>query len=143
MSREDWPQQLPAKGPRFGNWRTKSVKKHVSAQQRREGNSAKHLAAIRKCPCVVCLRLGKTDPHHLKSEEAGQERAFGRRSTDKWTIPLCRDHHDEIEAAGSRRELSVFKGWGISDPHSLATALWEAVSDAAVMTRIILAQRGK
>lgn len=125
----------------YGNWRVKSSKRHVSAQQRREGNSAKHLAAIRKCPCCACLKFGRSDPHHLKSLQAGEERAFGRRATDRWAVPLCREHHDQIEAAGSRREVSVFKEWNIDDPHALAEALWNAPRDPAAMTAIILAHR--
>jgi hypothetical protein len=71
-------------------------KKHVSSQERREGNSQKHRAIVKHLPCVVCWKT-PVDGHHLKMGLAGGERGVGMRATDKWLVPLCRLHHDELE----------------------------------------------
>lgn len=103
----------------------------------REGNSHTHLAAIRKLPCCIpdCNKVG-CDPHHLKA--GTNERGIGLRSSDRWTVPLCRRHHDEVERVGSRNETKWF---GVLNPIDLAYALWKASPDAAAMTRIVLAQK--
>lgn len=88
----------------------------------------------------VCLKVG-CDPHHLKHGLAGEGRSFGRRAVDKFTVPLCRLHHDEIEAAGSRREAATFKAWGIADPIGMSVALYDAPRNPAAMTKIVLAHR--
>lgn len=110
-----------------------------SAQQRREGNSKKYLACIRKLPCVCCFRLDRpSDPHHLLS--AG-ERAFGQRATDKLAVPLCRTHHDEIHQKHlTRGERAFFAQFGI-DPLELANALYAAKYDVGKMLLILHAHR--
>jgi hypothetical protein len=105
----------------------------------RDGNDADHLAAIRKCVCTVCGKVGGNDPHHLKQNTG--ERGAGMRSTDKWAVPLCRPHHDEIERIGSRNETRWFADHGVGSPIDLAAALWAASPDVAKMTAIVLAHR--
>lgn len=103
----------------------------------REGNSEKHLAAIRKLPCCVpgCTTVG-CDPHHLKAGTG--ERGMALRSSDRYAVPLCRHHHDEVERLGSRNEAKWF---GALDAIELAGALWAASPDAASMTKIVLAHK--
>lgn len=83
-----------------------------------------HLAFIRKLPCVICATR-PVDPAHLR---AGC-RLLGKRPVgvaekpdDKWTIPACRNHHDEQHAMG---ELDFWKRYNI-DPFQLALALYAA-----------------
>lgn len=141
MSR-DWPQQVPRarvlanfRQPRYGgslnaisNWRDK-----------REGMSAKHLVLIRQLPCSLCPSTG-VDPHHLKSLAAAKERGVGLKATDKWTVPLCRFHHSDIERLGSRREVAWFMDHGI-DPHALAHGLWLATGDLGRMLSVLRAHQ--
>ena len=47
------------------------AKKHVSAQERREGNSKDHLELIRRLPSCVSGVAGPCDPHHLRAQAAG------------------------------------------------------------------------
>jgi len=115
--------------------------KRVDTRDDREGNDKNHLAAIRKCVCTVCNKVGGNDPHHLKAGTG--ERGAGLRSTDKWAVPLCRVHHNEVERLASTREPEWFRSYGIPAPLDLAAALWKASPDVAVMTKIILAHRGK
>lgn len=114
----------------------KAKRKNSRWREDRDGMSEKHLAAIRKCPCAACLKTPAGTVHHLKSGTG--ERGMSVRSTDKWGVPLCMDHHEEIERAGTRNEQKTFQGWGIFDVHALALALWGAARDVPKMTRIVI-----
>lgn len=114
-----------------------------SAQQRREGNCEKHLALIRELPCCVTGRAGPNDPHHLKSGPAAKERGVGMRATDRWTVPLCRVAHDEVERIGSRHEEKWFRENGIPDVVELAAALWNSTGDLKRMTKIVQSHMGR
>ncbi len=130
--------QMPKK-PLLANFRKRGArpKKTDSWRDRRPGNSDAHLARIRLCPCVHCLKK-PSDPHHLKYGTG--ERGMALRSTDRFAVPLCRAHHDEVERAGTQNEPGWFAAIGV-DALALADALWHA-HDVKTMTRIILAQRG-
>ena len=102
----------------------------------REGNDEKHLAALRKCPCVITLKVPAGEVHHLKSGTG--ERGVGMRSSDRWGVPLSRVPHDEVERIGSRNETAWFQRHGIDAPLDLASALYSASPDVARMTKIII-----
>ncbi len=55
-----------------------------------------HIRHVIKQPCLVCGRQ-PSDPHHLRF---AQSRAFGRKVSDEFTVPLCRAHHREIHRCG-------------------------------------------
>jgi hypothetical protein len=140
----DWPKEI--RGERvLANFRPslkERAKKHVSAQERREGNCEKHLALLRLCPCAVSLKMPAGEVHHLKSGLAGKERGMGMRATDKWGIPLCHDVHMDLESHGSRREYEFLAARGLHDPIGLADALWRcAPKTVEAYTKIILAHR--
>lgn len=141
------PRELSPHGHVYGNFRKplrERAKRHVSAQERRSGNSEKHLALIRKMPCCICLKIsGKTDPHHLKLGEAGLERGLGMRATDKFTVPMCRLHHEGAERVGGRGEAAYFRDHSIPDVLELAHALWNGTGDLGRMIKILMAHRGK
>lgn len=137
----DRPQELPPKGSRIGNFKEpKAAKKHVSAQKRRAGNSEAHLALIRQLPCCLpcCRHPAPSDPHHLKGSVAKAERAFGRRATDRRTVPLCRGDHDSLPV-NADDEQAWFERVGLPSVYELAEALWHAPRDVAAMTRIVWA----
>jgi hypothetical protein len=106
----------------------------------RDGMSDRHLAALRKCPCVACLAVGKSTVHHLKS--GTKERGMSVRSTDKFGVPLCMADHEAVERAGTRNEVKLFQSWGVEDPHALALALWGAACDVPKMMKIVIEHRG-
>lgn len=128
----------------FGNFRQsrglKEPRKNSRWREDRDGMSDKHCAAIRKCPCAACLKVPAGTIHHLKSNTG--ERGMSVRSTDKWGVPLCMVHHEDIERAGTRNEVKTFRAWGIADPHALALALWGAACDVPKMTKIVIEHRG-
>jgi hypothetical protein len=62
----------------------------------RKRNKA-HLAFVAAQPCLVCQR-SPCDAHHLKF---AQPRALGRKVSDEYTVPLCRDHHQDLHRHGN------------------------------------------
>lgn len=54
--------------------------------------SQPYLAFIRTVPCVACHQVSDAEPHHVQLDGG----IIGGKCSDLWTIPLCREHHDEI-----------------------------------------------
>ncbi len=86
-----------------------------------------HLRFVASQPCLVCGR-GPSDAHHIKFAE---QRAMGRKVSDKFTVPVCRLHHRELHRRGDERAW-----WDKQriDPLPIAAALWartHAVDSAA------------
>jgi hypothetical protein len=78
-----------------------------------------HLAFVAAQPCLVCQRL-PCDAHHLKFAEP---RALGRKVSDEFTVPLCREHHHELHRHGN--EMAWWANLQIA-PLAVASQLWEA-----------------
>ena len=76
-----------------------------------------HLRFVAAQPCLVCGRT-PSDPHHIKFAE---QRALGRKVSDKFTVPICRLHHRELHRGGS--EHAWWQRYGI-DPLAIAATLW-------------------
>ena len=77
----------------------------------------KHLRFVCSQPCLICGRA-PSDAHHLRFAEP---RAFGRKVSDEFTVPLCRAHHRALHNSGDERawwtDLNV-------DPMPIAQQLW-------------------
>ena len=133
----------PSSGPFFKPSVSDRLKeKNRDDREDREGNDNEHLAALRKCPCSCCGVFDtRNDPHHLLSGTG--ERGMGMRSTDRWTVPLCRAHHDELHRLGTRKEAAFFRSFGIFSHIDLAAALWSASPDVERMRKILLAHRNE
>jgi hypothetical protein len=81
--------------------------------------SKAHLLFVGGQPCVICQR-SPCDAHHLKF---AQPRALGRKVSDEFTVPLCRDHHQDLHRHGNE------KAWWTNlqvDPLPIANELWQA-----------------
>lgn len=78
-----------------------------------------HLAFVRGQPCLVCQQA-PSDAHHLKF---AQPRAFGRKVSDEFTVPLCRSHHQALHRHGNER--AWWANLQIS-PIPVANELWAA-----------------
>lgn len=107
-------------------------------QKRPRVEDKAHLAFIRTLSCCICGKPGP-DPAHIRSASA----VHGKRETggsekphDKWTVPLCREHHDQQHAVGN--ELLWWASTGI-DPFGLALALYSATGDDEISDSIIRA----
>jgi hypothetical protein len=67
---------------------------------------------------MVCQRK-PSDAHHLKF---AQPRALGRKVSDEFTVPLCREHHAELHRHGNERAWWVNAGLA---PLERAAELWD------------------
>jgi ERF superfamily len=76
-----------------------------------------HVRLVTKQPCLICGRT-PSDPHHLRF---AQHRAFGRKVSDEFAVPLCRGHHRELHRCGD--ESAWWRNAGI-DPTVYARRLW-------------------
>lgn len=123
--------------------RERTARTRKSAAERRDGNCERHLALIRQLPSCISGVEGPNDPHHLKSGPARNERAVGRRATDRWAVPLTRAEHDEIERIASRYEEAWFRENGVDDVIELAAALWANSGDLERMRLIVQAHMGR
>jgi hypothetical protein len=77
-----------------------------------------HLAFVAAQPCLVCRRV-PCDAHHLK---IAQQRSLGRKVSDEFTVPLCRDHHQQLHHHGN--ETAWWANLQIT-PLQSAKELWE------------------
>jgi hypothetical protein len=76
-----------------------------------------HIRHVMKQPCLICGRR-PSDPHHLRF---AQSRALGRKSSDEFTVPMCRTHHREVHRCGD--ESAWWQKIGM-DPLAAARMLW-------------------
>jgi len=138
----------------LGNFRPDRRQREAGKRQRltakvrdREGNSDAHLAALRRLPCIVCLRNRTVriagEAHHLKSGKAARERGTGQRASDRWAIPLCRDHHEDVTRNGNGPEAEDrwFNKHAI-DQELLARRLWDASPDHDALSRVVFGHAG-
>ena len=79
--------------------------------------SKAHLAFVAAQPCLVCQR-SPGDAHHLKFS---QPATLGRKVSDEFTVPLCRDHHHALHRHGN--EVSWWANFKIA-PLEIARELW-------------------
>lgn len=87
-----------------------------------------HLRFVASQPCLICER-SPSDAHHLRF---AQPRAMGRKTSDEFTVPLCRAHHRENHRTG--REEVWWQSKGI-EPPSVAAELWR-VSRSSQFNRV-------
>jgi hypothetical protein len=79
-----------------------------------------HLDYVRRQPCLICGRT-PSDAHHLRF---AQQRAFGRKVSDEFTVPLCRVHHHQLHQFGKETEWWIAADRDV-DPLQIAKGLWE------------------
>jgi hypothetical protein len=89
----------------------------VAMKQPDPKRSATHLAFIRTLPCCVCSKGGPSEAAHVRS---GTDGGIGMKPSDKWTVPLCHEHHRRQHDIG---ELAFWSEQCV-DPLGLATELW-------------------
>jgi ERF superfamily len=76
-----------------------------------------HLKFVGTQPCLACGRE-PSDAHHLKF---AQQPAMGRKVSDEYAVPLCRQHHRELHRRGDER---VWWRQVKIDPLPIAERLW-------------------
>jgi hypothetical protein len=120
-----------------------------SKQRKPRERNEQHLKFIRSLRCCICgdpnpdpAHIRAASPIHGKGDTGG-----GEKSSDKWTVPLCRMHHDEQHKAEERSELNGEKisaeltWWARKniDPFGLALALFDASGDDEIADGILSA----
>ena len=81
--------------------------------------SKSHLRFVASQPCLVCRRT-PCDAHHLTF---AQSRSLGRKVSDEFTVPFCRDHHLQFHRQGN--EAAWWANLKIA-PLEMAKELWSA-----------------
>jgi DNA recombination protein Rad52 len=76
-----------------------------------------HLRYVASQPCLICGRT-PSHAHHLRF---AQPKAFGRKVSDEWTVPLCSTHHRALHSIGNEKQWWAEKG---IDPVAHAVRLW-------------------
>ena len=104
-------------------------------RREREGMSSAHEEHIRCCPCLVCGKPPRNDPHHLQRGLPANERGTGRRASDQWLIPLCRTCHTWAEATGNDDERLASVG---IDGRAIARVLWSHRGSLASIVRVVV-----
>jgi hypothetical protein len=119
----------------------------ASTKQRRpRDRNENHLKWIRGLQCCICGAPGP-DPAHIRAASAvhgKRETGASEKPSDKWTVPLCRHHHDQQHAAAEREGVTAEITWwtrrGI-DPFGLALSLFAASGDDELAEAILRANR--
>jgi DNA recombination protein Rad52 len=101
--------------PDAGNGHVDKTKLPISTPRRIRDKD--HLRYIASQPCLICGRT-PSHAHHLRF---AQPKAFGRKVSDEWTVPLCSTHHRALHNVGDERQWWAEKG---IDPTAYATRLW-------------------
>lgn len=101
----------------------------------------KHLAFIRKLPCLVSGSNVNVEAAHIRYSDAEWGKinpGHSRKPDDKWTVPLCADLHrlDPINSQHAMNEREFWESHGI-DPLPIATALWAISGDYEAGLNII------
>jgi hypothetical protein len=82
-----------------------------------------HLRYVASQPCLLCSAK-PSDPHHIRF---AQPKALGRKVSDEFAVPLCRQHHRDLHYSGN--EAAWWHDLGI-DPIEVARQLWNEASRA-------------
>ena len=120
--------------------RTRSFRPEGPGQRQPRERDNRHLAFIRRLPCVACGIAGPCDAAHLRAGDITiGKRHIGKaeKPSDRWTTPLCRDCHTKQHSGA---ELTFWSALGI-DPFDLCQALFAVSGDTAAGEQIIFNHR--
>jgi DNA recombination protein Rad52 len=92
-------------------------KSNLSISTPRRVRDKDHLRHVASQPCIIC---GRT-PSHAHHLQFAQPKAFGRKVSDEWTVPLCATHHRALHRVGDEKQWWAEKG---IDPVAHAVRLW-------------------
>lgn len=96
---------------------TKIDKSLLTIGEPRRHRDKNHLKFVASQPCLICGR-SPSDAHHLRF---AQPRAMGRKTSDEFSVPLCRTHHRDNHRVGDERSW-----WreAMIDPIEVSRRLW-------------------
>ena len=120
----------------------KPKERKPSAEAKREREAPGYVEKIRKLPCCIpsCNEPAPSHAHHLKCTG---ERGIGKKSSNRWAIPLCYECHiNGVERLGSRQEAAWFRERGILCL-DLAAALYANSHSFEAMMNVLKTHREK
>jgi hypothetical protein len=97
--------------------RTAVDKSALILQEPKRIRDKDHLRYVASQPCLLCSAK-PSDPHHVRF---AQPKALGRKVSDEFAVPLCRQHHRDLHHDGN--EAAWWHDLGI-DPIEIARQLW-------------------
>ena len=81
----------------------------------------KHLAFIRQLPCIVCQNNTSTEAAHIRMSVLGKPNpGVGAKPSDKYTLPLCSNHHRSQHQGSERKFWEALE----MDPIKIALELY-------------------
>lgn len=96
---------------------------------------AKHLAAVRRLPCMIC-RQSPCDAAHIRMSDWLHEKSHtgrGQKPDDKWSVPLCHRCHMDQHTRGERVWWEAQR----IDPIAVAIELYAVSPDIEAMTAVV------
>ena len=82
-------------------------------QRRPRQHDKEHLRFVASRPCLICRTNQDIIAHHIKMANARickpQSSNIGMKADDRYTLPLCWQHHEQLHAMGEK------KFWGSYD----------------------------
>jgi hypothetical protein len=101
----------------------------------------RHLSFIRLLPCTICGDNTTVEAAHIRYPDpraAKRQTGKGERPDDKWTIPMCGNHHRLQHEFGD--EEMFWRGVGC-DPIFIALALYSVSGNHELGCQIIEANQ--
>lgn len=123
------------------NFRVHRPKEKKVSRRSLLGKDPEYLEKLKQLPCCIplCKMSAPSQAHHLKSFDP--TRGKGMKVPDKWTVPLCHEHHIHgVERVGSRQETSWFRERGIMCL-DLAAALHANSHSLEAMLRVLMTHK--
>lgn len=104
--------------------------------------SGKHLALVRRCPCLGCDNDPARVAAHLRMTVAGKSMAgVGAKPDDRYALPLCAAcHTDGPKAQHFIGEPAFWRALGL-DPHAIADELATASPNIEAMRTVVFKAR--
>ncbi len=104
-------------------------------------HSEKHLDFVRSLPCIVCGDNTSTEAAHIRYGDprvAKRRTGMGEKPHDRWTIPLCGEHH----RLQHKQNENLFWFNARIDPILSALALWAVTGNHEAGEQICSRARG-
>ena len=112
------------------------LEQYAAVPKPRRLRDKRHREFVAALPCLICGRQ-PSDAHHLRF---AQSRAFGRRVSDEFTVPVCRTHHRELHRTTKEKDWWLRLG---IDPLPVANKLWAQTHPHAQTDRVSDTCRGR
>lgn len=111
-----------------------------SVKRRPRDRNNDHLAFVRRLGCVVCGTHANVEAAHVRMAFpllGKRETGKGEKPDDRWSLPLCKRHHEHQHIDGEQDFWSRVN----VNPCDLALAIWGCTGDDDTAETIIRLQR--